>query len=69
LRDLARSFDIILLDTPPAALYADAQNIAAEAKGALLVMRKHQTRVADAETLKRELTTARVEIVGAVLAD
>jgi chain length determinant protein tyrosine kinase EpsG len=67
LRDLARSFDIILLDTPPAALYADAQNIAAEAKGAVLVMRKHQTRVADAEVLKKELMLAKAETVGAVL--
>jgi len=67
LRELAKNYDVILLDTPSGGLYADTQNIAAEAGAALLVTRKHHTRMNDALVLQRQLTDAKAQIVGAVL--
>src|SRR5487761_2149869 len=45
LHDLAKEFDVILLDTPPAAETADAQTITTRAGSALIVVRKNASRV------------------------
>ena len=60
-------FDIILIDTPPANEYADAQCIAFRARDTLLVTRKDHTRVAYTESAVRELTDASARIVGTVM--
>lgn len=67
MRDLVKSYDVILLDTPPGTQYADMQNIVASAGAALLVMRKHATRMSDALALQGQLANAKAQIVGAVL--
>lgn len=67
LEDFAKRYDIILIDTPPAGMNADALTIATQAAGAMLVMRKNQTRLAAARTHKTEMSTAGVEMVGTVL--
>lgn len=67
LEEIADQFDIILIDTPAAALYADAQSIAARAGAALLVARRDQTRVPDAQRLAAGLTRHGVTLVGSVL--
>ena len=67
MRDLVKSYDVILLDTPPGTQYADMQNIVAAAGAAVLVMRKHNTRMSDALVMQGQLANAKAQIVGAVL--
>jgi protein-tyrosine kinase len=60
-------FDMILIDTPPATEYADAQCIAFRAGDVLLVSRKDHTRIADTERAVRGLTDASARIVGTLM--
>lgn len=64
---LAGEYDVILIDTPPATEAADFQAVAARTRGALLVTRKHKTRLNDAAGIKAMITAAGAETVGAVL--
>ena len=66
LHELRTEFDVILFDTPPAKLYADAQSVAFRAGSALVLARKDRTRLADASSLVRELGDAGARIVGTV---
>jgi chain length determinant protein tyrosine kinase EpsG len=63
----ATEYDIVLIDTPPATEYADAQTVAFRAGDALLVSRKDQTRVADTERTVRDISDASARIVGTVM--
>lgn len=63
------SFDVIIIDTPPAKLYADCYAVAARAGAALLVGRRDQSRVADMRNLADRLNETGVGIVGSVLND
>ena len=67
MRDLAKRYDITLLDTPNGLLYADTQNIVAETGAALLILHRHHTRTSDALALKAQLLNAKAQIVGVVL--
>ncbi len=67
LRELADLYDIILIDAPTLASYADAQNIAALAGGAVFVVRQDHTRMAQLETAKKILQGTGAQLVGAVL--
>ncbi|QEL65392.1 putative polysaccharide export protein [Oryzomicrobium terrae] len=69
LNDVACNFDVILLDTPAAALYADASALAGRAGGAVLVARKGMTLAADLAGLGRSLQQAGIAVVGTVLND
>lgn len=60
-------YDTILIDTPPAIEYADAQCVAFRAGDALLVTRQDHTRMADTERAMRELSDASARIVGTVM--
>ena len=60
-------YDIVLIDTPPATEYADAQTIAYRAADALLVSRQDHTRVADTERTVREISDASARIVGTLM--
>ena len=66
LNELGAEFDVILLDTPPAKLYADAQNVAFRAGSVMLLARKDHTRVADTTSVIRELGDTGVRIIGTV---
>ena len=66
LQELWAEFDVILFDTAPAKLYADALNVAFRAGDAMLLTRKDHTRVADASSVMRELSAAGVRVVGTV---
>ena len=63
---LSREFDIILLDTPPAGLFADAQSVAFVAGNALVLARRDRSRVADTARVIRGLGDAGARIVGTV---
>jgi len=69
LRDLAQDFDVILLDSPPAAEYADAQTIAVRAGAALIVARKNTTRMWQVHGVSDRMTHASTTVLGAVLND
>ena len=60
-------YEIVIIDTPPAAEYADAQTVAYRAGDALLVSRQDHTRVADTERTVREISDASARIVGTLM--
>lgn len=67
LEELGERFDVILLDTPPALHYADAQSLAVLAGATLLVARINHTRLAQIAKVKEILHIAGSEIVGAAI--
>ena len=69
LQDLAEDFDVILIDTPAARDYADAQTLAARAGAALVLARKDLTSAPDLFQLARSVQQSGAELVGSVLND
>jgi protein-tyrosine kinase len=67
LQQLRTEFDVILLDTPPAKLYADARIVAFRAGSAMVLARKGHTRLADTTGVIREFDNTGARIVGTVL--
>lgn len=67
LQQLAAHYDVILLDSPPAAEAADAETLAVRAGAALMVVRKNSSRAADVRAVTEGI--AKAAIVGAVLND
>jgi protein-tyrosine kinase len=66
LAELRTEFDVILFDTPPAKLYADAQSVAFRAGSVLVLARKDHTRLSDTTGVVRELGDTGARIVGTV---
>jgi chain length determinant protein tyrosine kinase EpsG len=66
LQEIRPEFDVILIDTPPANPYADAQSVASRAGSVLVIARKNHTRVADATDVIRQLSDTGVHIAGTV---
>jgi protein-tyrosine kinase len=66
LRELRAEFDVILFDTPPARQCADAQSVAFRAGHALVLARRHHTRLADASAVVRELGDTGARVLGTV---
>jgi protein-tyrosine kinase len=66
---LSQRFDVVLLDLAALAYGTDALAAAARTKGAVLLMRRHHTRVADVGVLVRKLKQFDAEIVSTVLVD
>src|SRR6266705_1073752 len=66
LEELRTEFDVILFDTPPAKLYADAQSLAFRAGSGMVLARKDHTRFADMAGVIRELSDTGARIVGTV---
>ncbi len=60
-------YEIVLIDTPPATEYADAQTVAYRAGDVLLVSRQDHTRVADTERAVRDISDASARIVGTLM--
>jgi receptor protein-tyrosine kinase len=67
LQELRTEFDVIVLDTPPATRYADAQSVAFQAGSALVLARRNHTRLADTAGVARQLSDTGARIVGTVL--
>jgi len=67
LAQLTNSFDVIIVDTPPASKYAESISVASRTGGALLVSRQNQTRTRDFDALCTRLKNAGVAIAGSVL--
>jgi receptor protein-tyrosine kinase len=66
LEQMRAEFDVVIFDTPPARPYADAQGVAYRAGQALVLARKHRTRLADAGAVVRQLAEAGTGVVGTV---
>ncbi len=69
LRVASQQFDVIIIDTPAGAEFADAEVTAARAGAALLVARKDVSLVPHASQLARRLQDCGVAMVGSVLND
>lgn len=69
LDDASEQYEIILVDTPPAALYADAQTVATRTGGVLLVARTNVSRIVRLRSVCDATARAGVKIVGTVLND
>ncbi len=69
LQDLGSRYDVILIDTPAAAIGADYQSVSIAAGGALLVTRRNVTRSAEARAVSTVLDDAGAMLVGALLND
>ena len=68
-RQLESRYDVVLYDVAPLSLGSDALAIAARTGGALLVARKHQTLMADVNTVAKSLMANGTKVVGSVLVD
>jgi len=69
LSGLETSYDIILLDTAPAQLSSDFQQVAARVGGMLIATRRNVSRLAPLAELKEKITFAGAQVVGAVVLD
>jgi polysaccharide biosynthesis transport protein len=69
LSQLKTEYDIVVLDTPPVLVSADAATLAASAEGVILVVRAGQTDRGAAELARQRITSAGGRVLGAVLND
>jgi Mrp family chromosome partitioning ATPase len=60
-------YDRVIVDTPATSESADAQILAARADAALLLVRRHHTRVDELKAAMRNLTESGVHVVGSVI--
>lgn len=67
--DWSRTYDYVLIDTPPVAQYSDGIVIANAARNVLLVAHRNQTSYAEVTELQRRLDVTQTQILGAVLND
>ena len=67
MREMQSIYDVIIIDTPPAKQYADAQNVAFRAGDALVVARKDHTSVATTQKVIRELAGTGARVVGTIV--
>jgi len=62
-----QSYDVVLIDTPAAETCADALLIAARAGAAMLVARRHRSRLRSVGELARQLRDAGAAVVGSMM--
>ncbi|HEY2628132.1 MAG TPA: chain length determinant protein tyrosine kinase EpsG [Usitatibacter sp.] len=67
LKELTSVHDVVIIDTPPAREFADAQSIAYRAGDALVVARKDHTAVADISKVVKELAGTGARVVGTII--
>ena len=67
MKELQSSYDVVIIDTPPAKRFADAQSIAYRAGDALVVARKNHTAVASTSKVVKELAGTGARVVGSII--
>ncbi len=67
MKELQSSYDVVIVDTPPARQFADAQSIAFRAGDALVVARKNHTAVASTSKVVKELAGTGARVVGSII--
>lgn len=66
---ISHDFDVVIIDTPAATEYADAQTIAVRAGAAIMLARKNQSSIPAMAAITRNLQQAGATLVGSVLND
>ena len=69
LQALTKDFDVVIIDTPAASQYADAQTIAVRAGSALILARRNQSSAPEISDLAGSLRQSGTTLVGSVLND
>jgi chain length determinant protein tyrosine kinase EpsG len=69
LQSVGGEFDVVIVDTPSASEFAEAQIIATEASAALIVVRKNYTSLSRTVELARRFQQTGTPVVGSVLND
>jgi Mrp family chromosome partitioning ATPase len=69
LQGLASEFDLVLVDSPPVNVIADATILGAAADGVVLVVRAGHTQIDALRYAMDQLTTARAPVIGTLLND
>jgi tyrosine-protein kinase Etk/Wzc len=69
LRQLAREYDMVVIDTPPTLSASDAASLAGRADGVLFVLRAGRTHRAMAQEAMHQLESVGANVIGAVLND
>jgi protein-tyrosine kinase len=69
LDEVSQEFDVVLIDTPAAGAYADAQIIAAKARGALILTHKNKSRLDETRQMCTNFANLGVMMVGTVLSE
>lgn len=67
LNEMARRYDVILIDTPATDVCADAQSVATRTGAALVVARKDVSRIRAVNNLVASMSQANIVVVGTVL--
>lgn len=67
LKDLQSLYDVVIIDTPPARQYADAQSVAYRAGDALVIARKDHTAVSATAKVVQEMAGTGARVVGTVI--
>ena len=67
LETLRRSFDYVIVDTPPLGIVSDGQLIAAKCDGCILVVRAHATSRVAVKNSLQQLKTVECPLIGVVL--
>lgn len=67
LQEVYQEFDLVLFDTPPILAVADAQILANQCDGTILVTRSGETEIDQAIKAKELLKTTKTKLLGAVL--
>ena len=67
MKELQSSYDVVIIDTPPARRFADAQSIAYRAGDALVVARKDHTAVSSTSKVVKELAGTGARVVGSII--
>jgi receptor protein-tyrosine kinase len=67
MKDMQSLYDVVIIDTPPARKYADAQSIAYRAGDALVVVRKNHTAVSATSRVVKELAGTGARVVGTTI--
>ena len=68
-REWANEYDVLIVDTPATANAADAQTISACARGAMIVVRKNVSRLAQVRVIAETAAQTGVTVVGTMLND
>jgi receptor protein-tyrosine kinase len=68
-KEWSRTYDYVLIDTPPTALRSDGIVIANAVRNVVLVAHRNKTSYSDVTELRRRLDATQTRIIGAVLND
>jgi chain length determinant protein tyrosine kinase EpsG len=69
IKEAITNYDVVLIDTAPVSMTADAQATVAQSGGALMVSRLNHTRITDLTEMRDQIAITGAQIVGSVIND